>query len=112
MILLDYMLSPTYDLINTKLHVDDTDFALDKGLIADNFKSEHFKKNGHSSKIKFVEFALRMEVTKGRVDKLLNPFIENRQFVETLINRSFLSDENKRGYLLMYRTKRKFLISN
>ena len=25
----DYLLSPAYDLINTKLHVDDSDFALD-----------------------------------------------------------------------------------
>jgi len=35
----DYLLSPAYDLVNTRLHVDDTDFALDKGLFADDFKS-------------------------------------------------------------------------
>ena len=29
----DYILSPAYDLINTKLHVVDTDFAYKKGLL-------------------------------------------------------------------------------
>ena len=47
----DYLLSPAYDLINTRLHVDDTDFALDKGLFADDFKSEQHSKNGHPSAI-------------------------------------------------------------
>lgn len=42
----DYLLSPAYDLINTKLHVDDTDFALEKGLFADEFQSGQFKKPG------------------------------------------------------------------
>ena len=32
----DFRLSPAYDLINTKLHVDDRIFALDKGLLKDN----------------------------------------------------------------------------
>jgi len=36
----DYLLSPMYDLLNTKMHVDDSDFALNKGLFADNYKSE------------------------------------------------------------------------
>ena len=37
----DYLLSPAYDLLNTRLHVDDNNFALDKGLFADNFKMFH-----------------------------------------------------------------------
>lgn len=36
----DYLLSPAYDLVNAKLHMNDTDFALDRGLFADDFKSE------------------------------------------------------------------------
>ncbi len=36
----DYLLSPAYDLLNTRLHIDDTDFALQKGLFLDNYKSE------------------------------------------------------------------------
>jgi serine/threonine-protein kinase HipA len=59
----DYLLSPAYDLVNTKLHVDDSDFALGKGLFADNFKSEEYKKSGHPSKKDLTEFAKRIGVT-------------------------------------------------
>lgn len=105
----DYLLSPAYDLVNTKLHVDDTDFALDKGLFADGFRSAQYKKSGHPAKIDFFEFGIRIGVAEGRVEKLLKPFLEKQPFMETLVNRSFLSDANKRGYLLMYNTKRNYL---
>jgi serine/threonine-protein kinase HipA len=86
----DYLLSPAYDLVNTRLHVDDTDFALDRGLFVDDFKSEGYKKNGHPSKYDFIEFAKRIGVAKGRDEKLLNRFLERQSFMETLVNRSFL----------------------
>ncbi|ELR72884.1 hypothetical protein C900_00845 [Fulvivirga imtechensis AK7] len=105
----DYLLSPAYDLINTRLHVDDTDFALDKGLFADDFQSEQYRKSGHPGKSDFIEFARRIGVAERRVGKLLNPFLERQPFIETLVNRSFLSDTNKRGYLLTYNTKRNYL---
>lgn len=107
----DYFLSPAYDLINTRLHVDDTDFALSNGLFADGFKSEQFKKSGHPSKTDFREFAQRIGVSAGRVEKLLNPFLEKQPFMETLVSRSFLTNANKRGYILMYSTKRNHLIA-
>lgn len=107
----DYLLSPAYDLVNTKLHVGDTDFALDKGLFADGFESEQYKKSGHSSKSDFIEFGKRIGVTESRVEKLLNPFLEKQPFMESLVSHSFLSDANKRGYLLMYNTKRNYLIA-
>lgn len=107
----DYFLSPAYDLVNTRLHVDDTDFALEKGLFADDFKSEQYKKFGHPSKSDFSEFAKRIGVIESRFAKLIDPFLERQPFVEKLINHSFLSDANKRAYLLMYNTKRNYLIS-
>lgn len=107
----DYLLSPAYDLVNTKLHVDDTDFALGKGLFADDYKSEQYKKSGHPSKSDFTEFAMRIGVAESRVEKLLNPFLEKQPFVETLVSHSFLTESNKRGYWLMYSTKRNHLIA-
>ena len=44
-----------------------------------------------------------------RIEKLLNPFLEKQPFVETLVNHSFLSEADKRGYLLMFNTRRNFL---
>jgi serine/threonine-protein kinase HipA len=105
----DYLLSPAYDLINTRLHVDDSDFALDKELFVDDYKSDQFKKSGHPSKLDFKEFALRIGILEGRIEKLLSPFIEDQAFVRSLVNHSFLNEKCKRGYLLMYKTKRNLL---
>jgi serine/threonine-protein kinase HipA len=105
----DYLLSPAYDLVNTKLHVDDTHFALDKGLFADDFKSAQYKKSGHPSKSDFIEFGKRIGVTESRIEKLISPFLEKQPFMEALVSRSFLTDANKRSYLLMYHTKRNFI---
>jgi serine/threonine-protein kinase HipA len=105
----DYLLSPAYDLINTKLHVDDTDFALEKGLFADEFQSGQYKKSGHPSKADFIELARRIGIMESRIEKLLNPFLEKNPLVEALVNRSCLNEANKRGYILMYNTKRNYL---
>ncbi len=105
----DYILSPAYDLINTRLHVDDTDFALDNGLFADDYMSDHFKKNGYPSMIDLREFAKRIGIMPDRFDKIMNPFLQHQPFVETLASRSFLSEANKIGYLLMYNARRNHL---
>lgn len=105
----DYLLSPAYDLINTRLHVDDSDFALDQGLFADSWQSETFKKSGHPSKVDFIEFGKRIGIATNRIEKLLAPFLEKQVMVETLTQRSFLNEATKRGYLLCYQTKRNFL---
>jgi serine/threonine-protein kinase HipA len=102
----DYLLSPAYDLINTRLHVNDKDFALDKGLFADNFQSAAYKKEGHPSRADFIEFGRRIGITESRIGKLIEPFLDKQTKVETLIERSFLSDQNKKGYLVRYNTRR------
>lgn len=106
----DYLLSPAYDLLNTRMHVSDTDFALKKGLFSDNYKSAEYKKSGHPSKVDFIEFAKRIGVTESRIEKLMFPYLEKQSLVEKLTNSSFLDEANKRGYLLMYITKRNLLI--
>lgn len=105
----DYILSPAYDLINTRLHVDDAAFALEKGLFADDFKSEYFKKKNHAGKADFIELARRIGISDKRTKKLLLPFSEKQALAETLISQSFLSETSKRGYWLMYQTKLNYL---
>lgn len=107
----DHVLSPAYDLINSRMHVDDTDFAFSKGLFADNFKSAAYKKNNHPGKTDFIEFGNRIGVSEKRIEKLLRPFLEKNSLQETLVERSFLDDANKRGYQMMFNTKRNYLIS-
>jgi serine/threonine-protein kinase HipA len=101
----DYLLSPAYDLINTRIHVDDSDFALKKGLFADDFQSEAHKKSGHTTLADFEEFGRRIGMSESRVRKLSTPFLEKRPLVVTLTHRSFLNDKCKRAYLLHYNTR-------
>jgi serine/threonine-protein kinase HipA len=48
-------------------------------------------------------------VIESRIEKLLHPFLEKQTFAETLISRSFLNEQTKRGYLLEYQTRRNYL---
>ncbi len=107
----DYLMSPAYDLVNTRLHVDDTDFALSKKLFADDYQSPAWKKSGHASASDFLEFGRRIGVVESRCTKLLAPFLERQPGVEPLINRSFLDAGSKRAYLLHYNTKRNYLVA-
>lgn len=105
----DYIMSPAYDLINTRIHVDDTYFALNKGLFADAYKADMRRKSGHASADDFRAFGKRIGVLERRIEKLLQPFLVRQPLVETLIQRSFLDAQSKRAYLLHYQTRRNFL---
>lgn len=102
----DHILSPAYDLINTRIHVDDTDFALHEGLFTDGFMSEHMQANGKAGKEDFREFAKRIGIRERRIEHLLARFIERQPLVEALISRSFLDEPAKSDYLRLYQTKR------
>lgn len=102
----DYLLSPAYDLIDTRIHVNDSDFALEKGLFKDDFRSVEMHKSGRPGLDDFHEFARRAGISDNRRDKLLEPFLVRQLMVETLIQRSFLNEQTKRAYLLHYQTNR------
>ncbi len=105
----DYLLSPAYDFINTHIHVNDTDFALNKGLFKDNFKSEAYIKFNHPAKEDFIELAKRMSIAEKRITKLLKPFFIKQDMVESLTQRSFLDEKTKNTYIQLYNNKRNFL---
>ncbi len=101
----DYLMSPAYDLINTRIHVDDSDFALDKGLFTDDFRSEAQKKRGHAAFADFEELGRRIGMNESRIRKLSVPFLETQPMIETLTRNSFLNEKCKRAYLLHYNTR-------
>lgn len=105
----DFILSPAYDLVNSRMHVDGSDFALTKGLFADDFKSPTYMKKNHPCKDDFTELGKRVGVVEHRIEKIMMPFLEKQAMVETLTHRSFLDEAGKRGYLLNYNARRNFL---
>ena len=105
----DHFLSPAYDLVNTRIHVDDTDFALSGGLLADDFESAAFKKTHHLGQDDFLEFGRRVGIESNRAQKLIAAFLLKQEKVEVLIKRSFLNEATKRAYLLDYNSRRNSL---
>ena len=102
----DYVLSPAYDLLNTKIHVDDTGFALNGGLFTDDFQSVAMKKSNHPGLYDFQELAKRFEINQQRRNKILNPYLQTQPMVEEFTRRSFLNEKTKRAFLMHYQTKR------
>lgn len=105
----DHVLSPAYDLLNTRLHVNDTDFALDTGLFQDDYESKVMRSNGHVGLDDFHQMAHRWNINEKRRDKILTPFLMAQPLVKALTNRSFLNLEVKNEYLKLYEIKRSFL---
>ncbi len=106
----DYILAPAYDLINTRLHVDDTDFALKKGLFAADFQSAKYRSRLHPSDEDFIEFAKRIGVQEKRIEKLLAPFLTKQDRIEAFISRSFLNAASKKTYLANHQQRRNYLV--
>ena len=105
----DYLLSPAYDLLNTRLHVADTDFALSKGLFETPFQSAAYRKSGHPSVVDFIEFGRRIGLFPQRIEKIIHPFLQKQPLVEALTRRSFLGKAEKKAYLIYYNTKINYL---
>ena len=106
----DYRLSPAYDLLNSHIHVNDTDFALDRGLFKEGMKSSVLDHNHKPTRVSFLEFARRTGVKEERAIKIIEQFIQRQSKVEALIQKSFLDEPTKREYLLLYNQKRNQLI--
>lgn len=95
----DFRLAPAYDLINTSLHVNGDDFGLDGGLSPNIEKSEVYYRTLHPCRLDFERFGERIGLTKPRINKILNKYIELPDTVKSLVERSFLNDKMKRTYL-------------
>lgn len=106
----DFRLAPAYDLLNTHLHVDDSDFALSRGLFKEGEKSEFLKYNGKANGRSFKEFGRRIGISEKRVNDILQQFTSQYPLIEQLINASFLLPATKKTYLTEYRQRRNRLI--
>jgi len=105
----DYMLSPFYDLLDTRLHVNDSDLALTKGLFFDDFKSDQYKRTGHPALTDFTELGKRIGVNPKRIEKITEPLTVKQEAVDLMIGNSLLSPKSKKAYMLHYYTKLNYL---
>ena len=102
----DYVLSPAYDLMNTRIHVEDEDgfFALNDELFKEWNWSDCRIKNDvhHPCKNDFIEFGKVIEIAEKRINKLLEPFLLKQKGIEDLVKKSFLDKETQTQYLKFY----------
>lgn len=98
----DFRLSPAYDLLNTRMHVNDSDFALDDGLLPKNISSGKVMEQFHL-------LAVKAELSERQVKDVLDKLLSHQDKVTGLIEASFLSESAKRMYLQAYQSRFKKL---
>lgn len=94
----DYRLAPSYDLLNTSLHVNGDDLGLDQGLSPDIEKSDVFDETGHPCRLDFERFGNKIGLVKRRMDKILNKYTFLPDDALNLIAQSYLPEKVKRNY--------------
>jgi serine/threonine-protein kinase HipA len=99
----DFRLSPAYDLLNTKLHVTDSDFALEEGLLPKKLAKGPIKKQ----LIKLAEVA---GLSENQTSVIIEKLLSKSDKVNTMIDASFLDEKFKRTYLQTYQAKYKQLM--
>ncbi|MBP7168069.1 MAG: HipA domain-containing protein, partial [Bacteroidia bacterium] len=98
----DYRLSPAYDLLNSRIHIMDNDFALEEGLLPPRFAQGKIRQQ-------FQLLAKKAGITDKLSDNILASVTANSEMVESLIFASYLNDTTKRNYLQTYQAKLKRL---
>ncbi|MEI6677369.1 MAG: HipA domain-containing protein [Mariniphaga sp.] len=91
----DYRLSPAYDLLNSRIHVEDRDFALDDGLLPGNLAQG-------KNKIQFTKLAEEAEISEKIFNDIMTLMLSKTSIVEKMVSASFLSDSTKRNYWQCY----------
>ncbi|MFZ4414520.1 MAG: HipA domain-containing protein [Bacteroidales bacterium] len=98
----DYRLSPAYDLLNSRIHIDDKDFALDDGLLPRNLAQGKIK-------IQFAKLAENAEISAKVFNDVITLMVSKSTLVEKMISASFLSESTKRNYWQSYNGRLKQL---
>jgi serine/threonine-protein kinase HipA len=99
----DYRLSPAYDLLNSRIHIMDNDFALEDGLLPPKFAQGKINNQ-------FQVLAKKAGISDKLSDSILAFFTTNSEKIKSLINASYLDESIKRNYLQSYQAKLKRLI--
>ena len=91
----DYRLSPAYDLLNSRIHIRDRDFALDDGLLPKNLAQGKIKHQ-------FAILAEQAEISEKISKDILALMLSGSAEVEKLTFSSFLDETTQRNYWQAY----------
>jgi len=94
----DFKLSPAYDLLNSRMHIDDRDFALSEGLLPPKDAQGKVREQ-------FTKLGLMAGISQGLIDKTIKQLTSNVDEVKQLIQNSYLKEKFKRNYEQAYLTR-------
>lgn len=94
----DYRLSPAYDLLNSRIHISDNDFALEEGLLPPKLAQGNIL-------TQFKLLAEKAGMKEKQVHSILQLMLSKTDHVASLITASFLNDQIKRNYMQAYQTR-------
>ena len=100
--MIDYQLSPAYDLLNSRIHVKDTDFALDQGLLPSSMRRGQIA-------TQFAKLADLAGISPQIFDQVIARMVSGNEQVQQLVSASFLSQSTQRNYLQLYQSRLKRL---
>jgi len=93
----DMMLSPSYDLMNTKIHVKDNLLALNLFEELEQTSLPLGKIYSYNSE-DFIEFGKRLKIKDFIISKIIDMFNKNENEILAMLDKSFLSDDAKNVY--------------
>lgn len=99
----DFKLSPAYDLLNSRIHIDDNDFALEEGLLPPTLTQGKITNQ-------FYILGEQAGISKKQVTKVFENLTSKQNEVLTLIEASFLNEKMKRNYTQGYQNRLKKLL--
>ena len=99
----DYRLSPSYDLLNSRIHIDDKDFALDDGLLPRNLAQGKISQQ-------FALLAEQAGISKKIFNAIQTWMLSRAEIIEKMVAASFLNKTTKRNYFQAYQTRLKQLV--
>jgi serine/threonine-protein kinase HipA len=99
----DYRLSPAYDLLNSRIHIEDKDFALEDGLLPRNLAQGRIVRQ-------FAILADQAGIIEKIFNGILSMMLTRSESVEKMVTSSFLNASTKRNYWQSYQGRLKQLM--
>jgi serine/threonine-protein kinase HipA len=96
----DYRLSPAYDLLNSRIHIRDNDFALDNGLLPKNLAQGNIRH-------RFAILAEQAGINGKIGQTIAETMLSGAEAVEQLTLASFLDETTQRNYVQAYQARLK-----
>ncbi len=98
----DHQLSPAYDLLNTRIYLDDSVFALEEGLLPKSMTQTTIAGQ-------FKILAEQVEIKPKQFDEIMDSMMESSKEIIQLTHASFLEESTQRKYIQDYQYRLKQL---